>query len=582
MLNEPISSAHHRPRAARGTRRAFLAWTATGAAIGAFGLDVLRAAPAAAQGTGQALQATPTPLGPAVPPEVADHAADWPLVHGNYAATRAAIDASISSETVGDLGVAWRFPLTAQGGFGAITCNPIVIGQAILIQDMANNIFALDRETGEVIWQHELNTFAIGPNGVAVGYGMVYATEMLGAQAFALAADTGEEVWRVRLSANPAEFIFMQPIVYDNVVYVGTSPGAYVGGTRGIFFALDASTGAVLWEWDTTTDNLWGNARINSGGGLWYPPSIDDAGNVYFGVGNPAPWPGTEEYPNGSSRPGDNLYSSSMVSLDTVTGSLRWYVQARPHDLVDHDFQNTPILATVEVDGVPTDLAIGSGKAGVVIAADAATGEIVWSTPVGEHTAAGDGGDLPPDEGVRVLPGSFGGVLTPMAFANDTVFVANIHWGISFNATSVTGADGDGDLAVATGHMIAINAVDGSITWQTEVPTFFCGGATVANDVVFGAGLDGIVRGFNIETGEEVWSFQAAAGVNATLVIADDLLLIPAGGFFLTALDPAPPQVNELIALRLGAVTPTASPAVEAATPIAGTEPAADSDTKDG
>jgi outer membrane protein assembly factor BamB len=78
----------------------------------------------------------------------------------------------------------------------------------------------------------------------------------IGAEVFALRADKGDEVWRTHLAANPGEFLFIQPLVYDNVAYAATSPGAYIGGTRGIFFALDAASGAVLWQWDTTVDNL--------------------------------------------------------------------------------------------------------------------------------------------------------------------------------------------------------------------------------------------------------------------------------------------------------------------------------------
>jgi outer membrane protein assembly factor BamB len=92
------------------------------------------------------------------------------------------------------------------------------------------------------------------------------------------------------------------------------------------------------------------------------------------------------------------------------------------------------------------------------------------------------------------------------------------------------------------------------------VPTFFSAGATVANDVVFGGGLDGIVRGFDTATGHEVWQYQTGAGINASLAIAGDLLLVPAGGPFMPAADLPPTTQNELIAFRLGeagAATPT-------------------------
>lgn len=493
--------------------------------------------------------ATPNALGPALPPEVSDHATDWPLPQGSLAAHRAASKSSIDSSTVSQLQAAWRFPLSAVSGYGAVTANPLVVGNTIYLQDMESNVFALDRETGAVQWQHDYGAPTAGGNGVAVGYGMLFGALGLTAEAFALDAASGKEVWRVKLSNNPYEFIFMQPIVYDNVVYIGTSPGAYVGGTRGILFALDAKTGAVLWQWDTTTDNLWGQARVNAGGGLWYPPSIDEQGNIYFGTGNPAPWPEFATAPDEGTRPGPNLYTSSMVSLDTATGALRWYVQAKPHDQIDHDFQHTPVLASVTIDGESVSLAIGAGKTGTVIAANAETGAEIWRASVGEHNEFGDGAELPEPSATptTILPGPFGGVLTPLAFSEDTIYVPVVNLSLTYSDTAF-----DADLAAATGAMVALNASDGSPRWQTDVPTFFAAGATVANDVVFGAGLDGIVRGFETATGQEVWQYQTGAGINAPLAIAGDLLLVPAGGPFMPTADPPPAPQNELLAIRLG------------------------------
>ena len=85
-------------------------------------------------------------------------------------------------------------------------------------------------------------------------------------------------------------------------------------------------------------DDVWGDPEVNAGGGAWYPPAIDtEAGVVYWGIANPAPFPGTEGFPNGTSRPGPNLYTNSVVALDVHTGELQWYHQAIEHDLFDRD-----------------------------------------------------------------------------------------------------------------------------------------------------------------------------------------------------------------------------------------------------
>ena len=122
-------------------------------------------------------------------------------------------------------------------------------------------------------------------------------------------------------------------MVYDNVVYVSTIPGSsenfYSGGQRGVIHALDAAEGHVLWYFDTTTDNLWGNPTVNSGGGFWHPPTVDEAGKIYFPIANPAPYPGTEGWPWGSSRPGDNLYTDSVLKMDPTTVDARLVLPGR-------------------------------------------------------------------------------------------------------------------------------------------------------------------------------------------------------------------------------------------------------------
>lgn len=505
--------------------------------------------------------ATPAALGPAVPPELQEFAADWPAPQQSLAAHRAATS-TISRATAAGLGEVWRVPLTEAGGYGTVTAIPLVAGEVVYLQDMASNVLAIDRASGEILWRHDYHSFSAGPNGVALGYGRVYGALGASPEVFALDAATGDELWRTQVTANPVEFIFMQPTVYDSVVYIATSPSAYIGGSRGVLFALSADTGQVLWQWDTTTDNLWGQARVNAGGGVWYPPSVDAAGNIYFGTGNPAPWPEFATAPDAGTRPGPNLYSSSLVSLDPQTGGLRWYIQAKPHDQADHDFQLTPVLATVDIEGQAVPLAIGSGKAGLVIAANAETGAEVWRVPVGEHNAYGDGALLPAPSAtpVTVLPGVLGGVQSPMAYQDGVLFVPVINLPTVYTDTSF-----DLDLAAATSLMLALDARDGALLWQADVPTFFAGGATVANDLVFGAGLDGLVRAFAVATGEKVWQWQAPVGVNAPLAIAGDLLLVPAGGPFFPAPETdVPPGQGALIALRLGVTdgaTPVATPA---------------------
>jgi outer membrane protein assembly factor BamB len=509
--------------------------------------------------------ATPTALGPAIPPELDQFADDWPAPQGNLAATRHAEGAAIASDSVDQLGVAWTWPIEAVGAFGGMTAQPIVAGDTIYVQDMESNVFALDRATGELRWEARFGIPTAGPNGVAIGYGMVYAGLGDSGEAVALDAATGEEVWRVDLTNNPGMGVDMSPLVYGNKVYISTVPGIsesfYEGGQRGVLYAIDAATGAILWPFDTVVDNLWGMPAVNSGGGLWYPPSIDADGNLYAGIGNPGPWPGVVAYgtpfPNASSRPGPNDYANSIVSLDPRTGALRWHHNAKPHDLFDLDFQNTPVVATLPIAGVDTDVVFGSGKTGTVIAYDAATGAVLWETAVGIHQHD-DVQAIPAGATIRVYPGSLGGVETAIAYADGTVFVPIVNQWREYTSLAQVGTQ---PITEATGELVALNADDGAVKWQVELPQMALGAATVANDLVFTADLTGTVYAFDVATGDEVWRYQASAGINAPLAIAGDLLLIPAAGPFLGGPEgvAAAPQV---IALRLGADgTPVATPA---------------------
>ena len=134
----------------------------------------------------------------------------------------------------------------------------------------------------------------------------------------------------------------------------------YLPGASGMIHALDEDTGTSppSRRFDTVITqptSIWGNSAVNSGGGAWYPPSVDTVRETtYWGIGNPAPWPGTPAFPNGTSRLGDNLYSNSIAALDEDDLTLNWYHQAKAHDLVDADFMSTPVLATVDIGGNST------------------------------------------------------------------------------------------------------------------------------------------------------------------------------------------------------------------------------------
>ena len=199
-------------------------------------------------------------------------------------------------------------PIKAQGTFGTYATTPIIVDGMVYTQDINSNVYAIDLKTGKGKWFKKYNSPSVGPNGVTVVNGVVYGNTA--DSTFAIQASTGEQLWIKKLTRNPNEGIDMAPGVNDGTVYVSTVPGNakgfYNGNGQAILWALDAKTGAVKWKWEEVPNNLWSDkyTDINSGGGQWDPPSFDANGDVYVGVSNPAPFPGTKELPVRLEPPG--------------------------------------------------------------------------------------------------------------------------------------------------------------------------------------------------------------------------------------------------------------------------------------
>lgn len=530
----------------------------------------------AVHGGGEA-GATPAVAGPAVPPEY-ETPTNWPSENYDLKGTRNAQGSNISTETISTLGDAWKFNIDISAPYGALVTPPSIVDGVVYQQDAMSNVYAINMESGETIWMNEHNEAVPsgGPNGTVVSYGNVYYTLGGPGDVIAVKAETGEQLWSTNIRGPKNEGITISPVVYDNILYVSTIPGTvdgfYSGGERGMIHAIDAHTGMVLWYFDTTTDNLWGNSIVNSGGGLWHPPSVDDEGMIYGGVGNAGPYPGTEEWPNSTSRPGPNDYANSIIKIDPSTGSLVWYLNVKPHDLFDLDNHLTPVLTTATIDGTERKVAITTGKHAYVVAVDQETGEELWRTPVGPHE-----NDLldeiPEGEFVTVFPGTLGGVETPIAVANGKIFAPVFNMASVYSPTEMDFASFD--ITSATGMLVCVDVNTGEILWEVEMEKGTLGAATAVNDLVFTGSLDGVVRAFNQETGEEVWTYQASAGLNAPFAISGDYLFIPAAGPLFPSSDTfaeVPDEGANLIALKLGGTVQeagaTASPAAdEEATP---------------
>ncbi|HEY1854991.1 MAG TPA: PQQ-binding-like beta-propeller repeat protein [Solirubrobacterales bacterium] len=451
----------------------------------------------------------------------------------------------IDSSTVSTLKPVWKLKLTGQSTYGSYASTPIVLGGVVYSQDLASNVQALDLESGEVLWTKTYESPSHGPNGLAVAEGLVFGATA--DEAFALDQETGKQVWAVKLTKGSTESIDMAPGVSGGMVYVSTVPVTatedYGAGAVGTLWALDGKTGKKIWHFDTVPANLWGHKSINSGGGLWYPPSFDSKGAMYIGTGNPAPLPGAPKYPWGSSRPGDDRYADSMVKLDAKTGKLDWYYQETPHNIYDWDFQDSPVL----VDSGGNELAIGAGKSGIVVALDAKTGKPVWKTSVGEHNGHDDDSlyamrhEYSKIKTGEVFPGEIGGVIAPMATDGKTLFVPVVNHSMKVvSPTEIT------EESEATGELVALDVASGKVEWQAKFPEPAYGAPLVVNDVVFETSAEGIIHALSAKSGGELWQGALPMGTNAGVMVSGDTLLAGAG------LPIAEGQTPSLVAYRLG------------------------------
>jgi outer membrane protein assembly factor BamB len=468
------------------------------------------------------------------------------LPGGNLQNTRD-VASPINSSNVSTLGVAWCVPIEATGSYRAAgltdgyATTPVVVNGVVYTQDLESNVMAIRLANGKVLWTHDYNSLNGGPDGVNVVNGTVNAAT--NHAAVALSAATGRQLWSRTLIGNDHEGIDMAPGYNDGTVYISTVPvnptvGEYLGHGEATLWALNARTGAPDWSWDEV-QNLWGNAGINSGGGLWDPPSFDSQGNIYIGVANPGPialtgWP--RGYPWGTSRPGPDLYTDSVVKL-TPQGKLLWYYQLTPHDLYDWDLQDSPVLTTAH--GQP--VVIDGGKAGILIELSAQTGKLLWKRPVGVHSGHDNDGllteyatptsPIPLPALFDLEPGVFGGIESQLATDGSTTFAAvnNLAVPISRKGVAESSSAFLAAITKAAGEMVAVNQDTGKIQWDDRLPSSPYGAAAVTNNVVFTTTYNGYLYAFNAATGAILLKTPLSAGTNAPVTIAGDYVIAGAG-----------------------------------------------------
>lgn len=477
---------------------------------------------------------------------------DWLHTNGDYAQTRFYPGKQIHAGNVNKLRPEFLFQTEVRE---SMETAPIVVDGIMFMTTSYNHVYALDAATGKEFWHYKhkmgpITTFCCGPNnrGVAVEGGKLFMGT-LDAKLVALDAKSGKLLWETEI-ADPEKGYSetMAPTVVDGKVLIGTNGGEY--GIRGFVKAFDSATGKLVWTFHTIPEKghegVWAEndatgrnmkrdiaaekaqlARDSSfyqtlGGGVWMNPAVDlKSRTVFFVVGNPSP----DLY--GAERPGDNLYTDSLVAVDLDKGTYKWHFQYIAHDVWDLDAVSPPILMDVkDKSGKMVPGVIHGGKTGHVYVHNRETGELIRFSEA--MIPQENMWVLPTPGGARMLPGANGGVeWSPMAINTKyrLAYAMNLHQPMTYHVEPAKYPGGKLWLGGAFkviegekqwGRLAAVNVDTGKMAWKFDTEQPLIGGAlATAGDLLFYGEGNGLFRALHARTGKLLWEYNCGAGANA-------------------------------------------------------------------
>jgi len=549
----------------------------TSVIAGAIGVALSLSVGAQETGTGATTMAKPMPSTlPEVTTAMLEGAGgdpkNWIHPNGSYAQTRYYPGTQINTGNVAKMKPAFVFQTAV---LESMETAPIVVNGVMFLTTSFNHVYAINAATGEEYWHYKhkmgpITTFCCGPNnrGVAIENDRIFMGT-LDAKLVALDAKTGKVLWETQI-ADPEKGYSetMAPAVVDGKVLIGTNGGEY--GVRGFLKAFDANDGKLLWtfysipdkghegvwaENDATGRNMHRDIAAEKaalakdasfyqtlGGGVWMTPAIDKkTRTVFFVAGNPSP----DLY--GAIRPGDNLYTNSMVAIDLDKGTYKWHSQYIAHDVWDLDAVSPPILTQAkDASGKLTDVVIHGGKTGHVYVHDRATGKLIRFSEA--MIPQENMWVLPTKEGARMLPGANGGVeWSPMAVNPKLhmAYAANLHQPMTYHVEEAPypggsklwlgGAFKTIPAEEQWGRLVAVNLDTGKVAWGAKTPQPLIGGVlATAGDLVFNGEANGWYKAYDARTGKELWKYNCGAGVNSPgvsyMVNGKQYIAVAAGG----------------------------------------------------
>jgi len=471
----------------------------------------------------------------------------------------------VNTANVAQLAPKWIFQTDVSGKFEA---SPLVYDRMMYVTAPSNHAFALDLLTGRVVWHYYKKL----PRGVDICCGQVNrGFAAMGDKLFkvnlestllAMDAKTGAVLWESTIDDIKKGYsATVAPLVAKNLVMVGVAGAEF--GVRGFIDAFDANTGKRVWRFWTVAGpeeaggNTWsGNAYQRGGGSIWVPGTYDPELNlVYFGTGNPGP------DLDGSVRPGDNLYTCSIVALDADTGKLKWHYQMTPHDVHDWDAISDPVLVDVNQDGKKVKAVVQANRNGFFYAIDRANGKLLYAkayTKVDWADGVGaDGrpnivrGKDPSEEGTLACPGMGGGhnwqatTYSPQTglYYFTTAEGCQIyyktsqeyHEGVQYQASTTGMVPGE----PSTGSVIAADPNTGAVKWRFPTVTPPTSGLlATAGGLVFAGDREGYFMALDARSGKVLWKFQTGGSVSAPpvsyMLDGTQYIAVAAGGSMMT------------------------------------------------
>jgi alcohol dehydrogenase (cytochrome c) len=503
---------------------------------------------------------SPTPLqAQGVSAETLLHpsADSWPIYHGDYSGKRHSSLTQITPLNVKNMTMAWAFQ-TNQAS--QIKSAPLLV-DGILYFTVPDNIWAIDARSGRQIWHYTApanKAFHIGHRGVAVYKNRLYYLTS-DAHLQCLDAKDGKMKWDVQVAdASKGQWATMSPLIVGNHVMVGAS-GDF-DNLQGFVRSIDAETGATQWQWDATPPV--GTAKKTTGGNSWLTGTYDPQLNlVFWGTGNPTP------VLNGTVRPGDNLYTCSIVALNPETGKLVWAFQPSPHDTHDWDAVEIPVLVDGNFKGKPYKMLMQASRNGYFFVLDRTNGKslltstfgpVNWTKGVDKDGRPIPNPDKEPAPDGRLIAPDEGGMTnyrSPSFDPKTGLFVVSA--APSYSLYFAKPADGTYGWAGADyglwtkGILEAIDYQTGKIRWTHELGDGKPGSSvlTTASGLVFTGDVSGNFLALDIKDGKTLWHAYSGANINGgpeTYELDGKQYVLMSSGsvLFSWALPQASPQVT--------------------------------------